>query len=60
MESVLAAAVTGILTLIGVLVSNSKSRAIVELKVDQLREQVERHNGMVVPLLRGEEGSRAR
>lgn len=47
MESVLAAAITGVLTLIGVLISNSKSRAIVELKVDQLREQVERHNGMV-------------
>ena len=47
METVLAAAVTGALTLIGVLASNSKSRSVLELKVDQLREQVERLNGVV-------------
>ena len=47
MESILAAAVTGVLTLIGVLISNTKSRSVMELKVDQLREQVERHNGVI-------------
>ena len=36
MESVLAAAITGVLTLIGVLVSNSRSKAVLELKIDTL------------------------
>lgn len=44
MESVLAAAVTGILTLIGVLISNSRSRAVMEVKLDALATKVEKHN----------------
>ena len=44
MESVLAAAVTGILTLIGVLISNSRSRAVMEVKLDALTSKVEKHN----------------
>ena len=44
MESVLAAAVTGILTLIGVLISNSRSRAVMEVKLDALASKVEKHN----------------
>ena len=44
MESVLAAAVTGALTLVGVLVSNSRSRAVREVKIDALTSKVEKHN----------------
>ena len=44
MESVLAAAVTGILTLIGVLISNSRSRAVMEVKLNALATKVEKHN----------------
>ena len=44
MESVLAAAITGVLTLIGVLVSNSKSRAVMEVKLEELTAKVEKHN----------------
>ena len=44
MESVLAAAVTGILTLVGVLISNSRSRAVMEVKLDALTSKVEKHN----------------
>ena len=44
MESVLAAAITGILTLIGVLVSNSRSRAVMEVKLEELASKVEKHN----------------
>ena len=44
MESVLAAAVTGMLTLIGVLISNSRSRAVMEVKLDALTSKVEKHN----------------
>lgn len=44
MESVLAAAVTGVLTLVGVLISNSRSRAVMEVKIDSLTSKVEKHN----------------
>ena len=44
MESVLAAAVTGVLTLLGVLISNSRSKAVIELKLDELASKVEKHN----------------
>lgn len=47
MESVIAALVTGVLTLIGVLVSNSRSRAVMEVKIDNLTRQVEKHNRLI-------------
>lgn len=47
MESVLAAAVTGVLTLVGVLVSNSRSRAVMEVKLDTLSERVRQHNELI-------------
>lgn len=47
MESILAAAVTGILTLIGMLVSNSRSRAVMEVKFDTLSERVRQHNEVI-------------
>lgn len=36
MESVVAALVTGVLTLVGVVVSNSRNRAVMEVKIDNL------------------------
>ena len=47
MESVIAALVTGVLTLAGVLVSNSRSRAVLEQQVDELSRRVEKHNCLV-------------
>lgn len=47
MESVISALVTGLLTLIGVLVSNSRSRALTEAKIDALAKQVEKHNSLI-------------
>ena len=47
MESVLVAAVTGVLTLVGVLVSNSRSRAVMEYKLDELASKVEAHNRVI-------------
>lgn len=47
MESVITAVVTGVLTLIGVLVSNSRSQAVLEVKIDQLAEKVQKHNSMI-------------
>lgn len=47
MESILAAAITGVLTLVGVLASNSKSRAVTEMKIEQLSEHVQKHNQVI-------------
>jgi outer membrane murein-binding lipoprotein Lpp len=46
-ESVAAALVSGALTLAGVLASNSKGRAVMEEKIDELTRRVERHNCLV-------------
>lgn len=53
MESVVAALVTGVLVLAGVLVSNSRSRAVMEAKNDNLARQAEGHNRMVERLRPG-------
>ena len=47
MESVIVACITGVVTLVGVLLSNSKSRAVMECKIDQLSARVEKHNSMI-------------
>lgn len=43
-ESVVVAIITGVLTLIGVLISNSKSQAVIETKVNELTREVREHN----------------
>lgn len=43
-ESIVVAIITGVLTLIGVLVSNSKSRAVMEERVTELTREVREHN----------------
>lgn len=47
MESIIAATVTRALTLLGVLASNSRSRAVMETKIDELTRRVEMHNRMI-------------
>ena len=44
MESIIVAAITGVVTLVGVILSNSKSRAVMEVKLDALTAKVEKHN----------------
>lgn len=44
MESTIVACITGVVTLIGVILSNSKSRAVMEVKLDALTKKVEKHN----------------
>ena len=44
MKSIIVACIKGVVTLIGVILSNSKSRAVVEVKLDALTEKVEKHN----------------
>ena len=43
-ESILAA---GVLTLIGVLISSTRSRAVMEVKLDTLSERVRQHNEVI-------------
>ena len=43
-ESVLAALVTGVLTLVGVLVSNSRAQAVTETRLEELTREVREHN----------------
>jgi hypothetical protein len=43
-DSIIVAIITGVLTLIGVLISNSKSQAVVQTRVDELTREVREHN----------------
>ena len=47
MESVFVALISGGMTLAGVIVSNSKSRAVTEQKIDELTRRAEKHNCLV-------------
>lgn len=44
MESIIVACIAGVVTLIGVIPSNSKSRAVMEVKLDAPTEKVEKRN----------------
>ena len=44
MESILAAMITGAITLVGVLIANGKSQAVMETKVEELTREVREHN----------------
>ena len=47
MESVVVALIGGAVTLAGVIASNSRPRAVLEQKVDELSRRVEKHNCLV-------------
>ena len=44
MDSIVVALIGGAVTLAGVVASNSRSRAVLEEKVDELSRRVEKHN----------------
>ena len=44
-ETIITALITGGLTLLGVLVSNSRSQAVTETKLEELTREVREHNG---------------
>ena len=52
-ESIIAAAVSGAVTLIGVLIANSKSQAVTDTKLEELTREVREHNNFAqrVPVL---------
>lgn len=43
-ESVITALITGGITLLGVLIANSKSQAVMETRMDELTREVREHN----------------
>ena len=53
METILAALITRAVTLIGVLIANSKSQAVTDTKLEELTREVREHNNFArrVPIL---------
>lgn len=47
MEAIIVALVSGAVTLVGVLIANSKSQAVTETKLDELTREVREHNNFV-------------
>ena len=45
MESIIAAILSGVVTLIGVLIANSRSNAVMEYTIEELTREVRKHNG---------------
>lgn len=45
MENIITAIITGAITLLGVLIANSRTQAVMETKVDELTREVREHNG---------------
>ena len=44
MEPIVVAVITGMVSLVGVILSNSKGRAVMAVKLDSLTAKVEKHN----------------
>ena len=45
MDAIIAALVSGIVTLAGVLIANGKSQAVTDVKIEELTREVRKHNG---------------
>lgn len=54
MESILSALIAGAVTLIGVLIANSRSQAVTDTKLEELTREVREHNNFArrVPILK--------
>ena len=53
MESIIAAVITGALTLVGVLIANSKAQAVTDTKLEEQSREVREHNNFArrVPVM---------
>ena len=45
MENIIAAIITGAITLAGVLIANGKSQAVTDTRLEELTREVREHNG---------------
>ena len=55
LESIIIAVITGVISLIGVLISNSKTQAITNTKLEELTREVREHNNFAKRIPVGEE-----
>ena len=44
MDAIIAAIISGVVTLAGVLIANSKAQAVTDVKIEELTREVRRHN----------------
>lgn len=44
MDTIIAAVITGVITLVGVLIANGKTQAVTETKLEELTREVREHN----------------
>ena len=53
LESIIIAVITGVISLIGVLISNSRSQAVTETRLEELTREVRLHNNFAqrVPVM---------
>lgn len=53
MDTIIAAVLSGVVTLIGVLIANSRSQAVTDTKLEELTREVREHNNFArrVPIL---------
>ena len=54
-ESIIAAIITGVFAFAGVLYSNSRSNAIQNERIEQLRQEVKKHNSLIERMYKCEE-----
>ncbi len=47
MESIVVALISGVVTLVGIVLSNSRNRAVMEVKIDELSRHVQKRNCLV-------------
>jgi hypothetical protein len=47
LESIIVAAITGGLSLVGVYIANRKSAALMEYRLEQLEKKVDKHNNVI-------------
>ena len=59
-ETILTALITGAVTLLGVLISNGRSQAVTETKLEELTREVREHNGVARRMPGGEEQIKVR
>lgn len=44
MDAIIAAVISGVVTLAGVLIANSKAQAVTDVKIEELTREVRKHN----------------
>lgn len=56
METIIAAILSGVVTLIGVLIANSKTTAVMDYKIEELTREVRKHNNFAekIPVIQND------